>query len=238
MKKNLFILPLLTMLLSCQQKENQSENNAIDENLEACGRIEINGESRDFYAMSKADFNALESHEFNFPADEIIDDKENVKRTDSLLSFTLTNGEKLKLRDVYQPDYADVLIFSYVKSYEDILYWLYNVTYYEGSGMFLLDKDNGEKINLWGMPVFSPDKSHFVTNSIDIVAGYQPNGMQLFEIQDGKVSLVWKFEISDEWGPEKVRWIDNETIAIQKSSMDYESQDHSYKSEYVKLRIQ
>jgi len=238
MKKYLVILPLMTMVLCCQQKESQSENNAIDENLETCGSIEINGELRNIYAMDEADFKALESHEFLYPDKEMIDDKENVKRTDSLLTFTLTNGEALALHDVYNPYHADVLIFQYLKSYEDISYWLYNVTYYEGSGMFLLDKDNGEKIHVWGVPVFSPDKSHFVTNSIDLVAGYQHNGMQLFEVKDSKVSLVWEFEISDEWGPEDIRWIDNETLAIQKSIVDYESVDYNHKSEYVKMKIE
>lgn len=238
MKKSLFILPLLAVIMSCQQKENQSEKNAIDETLEACGSIDINGESRDVYAMTEAEFNALEADGFEYPKDEVIDDNENVIRADSLLTFTLSNGEKVELRDVYQPFQADVLIFNYLKSFEIISYWMYNVSYYEGAGMFLLDKDNGEKINVWGVPTFSPDKSHFVTYSMDVVAGYQPNGIQLFEVNDGKATLVWKFEVSEEWGPENVRWIDNETIAIQKSSVDYESEDMSYTSEYVKMKIE
>ncbi len=187
--------------------------------------------------MTEAEFNALEFMIFEYPEDEVIDNSENVSHEDSLLTFSLTNGEKVELKDVYQPFQANVLIFHYLKSYNVISYWLYEVFYYEGAGMFLLNKDNGEKINVWGVPTFSPDKSHFVTNSIDVVAGYQPNGIQLFEVNAGKATLVWKFEVSEEWGPENVRWIDNETIAIQKSSVDYESEDMSYTSEYVKMKI-
>lgn len=236
-EKVLIYFAIIGSDLELSTKENQLENNAIDETLEACGSIDINGESRDVFAMTEAEFNASETAGFEYPKGEVIDDNENVIRTDSLLTFTLANGEKVELRDVYQPFQADVLIFNYLKSYDIISYWLYEVSYYEGAGMSLLNKDNGEKINVWGVPTFSPDKSHFVTYSMDVVAGYQPNGIQLFEVNDGKATLVWKFEVSEEWGPENVRWIDNETIAIQKSSVDCESEDMSYTSEYVKMKI-
>lgn len=240
MKKHLFILPVLALMISCQPKENTSEENntpSISENDEVCGSVEIDGVKKDIFVMSEDDFNSINTVVQIFSDEEEIDDAKHVTRTEGLLTFSLTNGEKYTLKDKFEAYDSDVQIYKYVRSLDEISYWLCEVSYYEGGSLILLDQDNGEQINVWSRPVFSPDETHFVTNSMDLEAGYMPNGMQLFEVKDGKASLVWKFEVSD-WGPETVNWIDNETIAIQKSGIDYESEDYSYKSEYVKMSIQ
>ena len=106
--------------------------------------------------------------------------------------------------------------------------------YYEADGFELLNPENGDTLYTWTAPIVSPDKKYFLCPSMDIEAGFNPNGFQLFEINNKDIRLVGAPELT-EYGIDEVRWVDNNTlIAIYQTHEDIA---HDRKR-YVKLVMQ
>ena len=60
-----------------------------------------------------------------------------------------------------------------------------HVSYYETEKWVLLS-DGGDRIELWGKPVFAPDGLHLVAICEGLeYGGGQPNLVQLLELRDG-----------------------------------------------------
>jgi hypothetical protein len=100
-----------------------------------------------------------------------------------------------------------------------------------------MDKKDGSKKYIWGQPVISPDNKRFISYSCDIDAGYNYNGIQLFEINGRKADLKWQKEIGL-WGPDEVRWKDVNTLYIKKYSNNYRKGNAVQKYSFGSVKIQ
>ncbi len=96
-------------------------------------------------------------------------------------------------------------------------YYLIAVTGWEGSGYMLVNERTGDKNNIEGSPVFSPDRKLFVSMSIDLEAGENPNSIQIWRITSGGLKQELNFDTDNAWGPSDPVWKDNGTIAFKKN---------------------
>lgn len=158
----------------------------------------------------------------------------NVKRNGQQLIFSLANGNQKIRTDNSEDDAEDYVRYRYAGYYPELQRHGLFITYYEADGFELLSPDNGDTLYTWTAPVPSPDKKYFICPSMDIEAGFNPNGFQLFEINNKDIRLVGATDMN-EYGLNDVRWVDNKTlIAVYQTHEDIMSDRHRY----VKLVMQ
>jgi hypothetical protein len=87
--------------------------------------------------------------------------------------------------------------------------------------------------HFWDNPVLSPDKQKVVAYSCDIEAGFMPNGIQLFKINQDTIINLFEKEI-DNWGPEEVKWGSDTSLVIKRLSLDKDMQP---KYDYLRFSI-
>jgi hypothetical protein len=224
-----FLIPVL-ILVSCNSYNKPG-------NKEVGGRDTLMSGNTIYYldSISEREFKTV--NETNYKADdiEVIDDTTHVKRDSSKIIFHLSNGVDSVLVNDTTDDWSKYIDYTYIESCKNMEYWLIGVTYYEGSEFLLVDRDDGNKVWIWGRPVFSPDNKYFVTYSYDLEAGYDPNGFQLYEIKDKKAILKWA-KILEDWGPSDIRWKNDSTVYIEqwKFADESDSLNYTYKSMVIK----
>jgi hypothetical protein len=85
---------------------------------------------------------------------------------------------------------------------------------YESHGFVLVNKKPGQVINLYGFPIFSPDGSRFVDVSLDLDAGYVPNLIHIYKLEDSKYALEWKYMFEGMKGPSDPVWLNDSAIVF------------------------
>lgn len=221
--KNYLIL-IVFFITSCSSK-NTSKNN---EQLIKQDTLMINNVAYYLDSISEKEFKAISKPKDIENGDENFDDA-NISRDSLKLKFHLRNGADSILVSE-DPDLPYFVAYTYLESCDYIDYWLVEVYYDEGGEYLLINKENGNKMYIWGPPVYSPDKRFFMCYSCDLWAGFRYNGLQLFEIQNKKVRLLWSKEI-EYWAPTEIRWQNERTICIQKINKNNET---SYNSMLIK----
>ena len=179
-------------------------------------------------------FRAVKTEKYDENEVETINDS-NVRRLDKLnLNFKLRNGQEMTLKN--DTSESDFIAYSFIESLQNIDYWFIRVSYYEGLSFLLVDKQTGEKIDIYGKPYFSANNAWFVTYSFDIESGFESNGFQLFEIRYGKAKLKWTKDIKD-WGPSVIKWLNDSSVLIEQSRFSTNSNESKVSLSYKKMKI-
>jgi hypothetical protein len=100
------------------------------------------------------------------------------------------------------------------------IYFLIRAYGYEGSGYVLVSKKTGQTINLFGIPIFSPDGKRFADVSLDLEAGYNPNLIRIYRLIDNKYMIEWKHTYEDARGPADPVWLSNSAIVFFEVTFD------------------
>ena len=110
----------------------------------------------------------------------------------------------------------------YLVSIRDTLGYFYLIRLfgYEGRGHILIDKKTGQTINLYSMPLFSPDGKKFVDTSLDLEAGYMPNLIRIFKSDGDKFAKEWEHDYQGMKGPANPVWLDNGAIVFFEVTFD------------------
>jgi hypothetical protein len=228
MKKCLVLLGL-TIAVSCSQRMKNSNL----ENAEKKDTLLINSIEYTLDSIGENEYNSNAEIHFDEKKAEFINDT-NVIREDSLLIFRLKSGSNLVLKN--DTSVTNYIEYKFLQSYNSIDYWLIRLYYYEGSGYLLLDKETGEKIDIYGEPKFSGNKNYFFTSSFDIEATYDPNGFELYQLVKGKAKRLWRKDI-DDWGPSGMKWINDSCVVIEQSRVNYEANSTHFKLSYKRMKI-
>lgn len=136
-----------------------------------------------------------------------------VKRRGDTLLLPVENGEPVAMVN-NKSDGDDYAQYHYDSFLPEINSYCLIGSYYEAGDYILLNRSTGANIHVWGKPVISPDKRMLICPSFDIEAGFIPNGFQLFTNNNGKLENMGDVSI-DKWGPGRVKWLDNYTVAIE-----------------------
>jgi len=221
--RKLLVLPLAFLLASCSgdQKPAGSDSAnrpAADTLRPAADTLVIAGKTFRLDSISESEFNKAPAAVMLSFDDGKTKDMQNVQIEPGKLVFTTKSGKTETLSSDTAMNMETYTVYSYAGNLESISQWQVDVSIHEGFYCVLVDQQDGTKTELWGRPIVAPDGKHFIAPSFDIEAGFVVNGFQVFTMDDGKPRLLWKRELVS-WGPEEMRWLDENTVVIKKTSM-------------------
>lgn len=141
-----------------------------------------------------------------------------VRRTGHTLWLHPTAGRPLRLTTNPAEDYDRNIVYEYVATLPSIRQWLIAVHLYEGGYYLLIDQRTGYQTQVWSPPAVAPNGRHFVCGNSDVLARYEPNGLQVWAADGRAPRLLWERET--EWGVSEPRWLDDRTILFQQDFFD------------------
>jgi len=154
---------------------------------------------------------------------------------DSILTITLANHKRISLSKMCEN--PDEEAYNFDHYFPETDYVLLHVQYYEGDAYTLVNRKNGFKRLIYGRPYFSPDKTAFITTSIDLETGYNYNGIEYYLLQGDTITKQFELAMS-RCGPLQVKWVADNTIAIEKECWVNEGDTAvSFKAEYGLMTI-
>lgn len=157
-----------------------------------------------------------------------------VSATDSAIWVKLLNGKMLKLNR-YGNTIDDSWCYfeAYLEQANCVLIHLY---YIEGDEYILINRKNGFTISTYGKPYFAPDNRSFITISIDIVAGFNFNGIEYYAVEADTFRKM--FELPLGWcGPINAKWLTDSTVIIKTNCEDYSTNTFRQWTNYSRLTI-
>ncbi len=229
MKTYLPLFFIAGFILACngQDATVSTTDTAHIEEPPSTGKVPVNtdtfsvgNKSFAIYPLEHSSFEKLGTMDYDSAEYSLlIDDKDRVKRVGDSLIFTLSNGKTTVLANNTKEENDQYSIFFYAGYLPAIHQYLAYGGYYESNDYLLINSDNGDITHVWGVPAISPDHKHIICASIDLVAGVNFNGFQLFSYRDNK--LVPEGDVQfDKWGPGQMKWIDNKTIEAEYVVLD------------------
>jgi hypothetical protein len=94
----------------------------------------------------------------------------------------------------------------------------------EGRMTLMVDVRTGNVIELDDVPVPSPDGQHFVTASLDLVAGHLPNRIRIYRMTTGGPKLETEWQ-PREWGAQNATWLDAGTVQLERGMIDWNTHE-------------
>jgi hypothetical protein len=140
-----------------------------------------------------------------------------VQRRGRTLWLRPSHVKPIRLVNNLTEDEASVA-YEYIAAVPTIRQWLVAVRLYEGGYYLLVDQRTGRRTRVWSPPAVAPNSRHFVCGNSDVLARYEPNGLQLWAVENGNLRLLW--ERQTEWGCNQPRWLDNKTILFEQDFFD------------------
>lgn len=153
---------------------------------------------------------------------------------DSLLIIKLFDG-----REVIFPQWDDHAQegYNFDRYFSKIGYVLLHVQYYEGDAWTLVNRKNGHKTWLGGLPYFSPDMRSFLTASADLEAHYNFNGMEYYKLGIDTPILQFLLPITN-WGPSSLQWIGSNKVLVEMEDWEAIPDSVIYNHRYGTMTIQ
>lgn len=145
-----------------------------------------------------------------------------IKRNGDKLIVRAASGEEHVFQDNRDEDNADNYVTHLASSRLPGLDWLIVTSgYYEGGGQELISLSSGALFHFDGYqePILAPDSKRVLIYSQDMEAGYSSNYIAIYKIDQNMMQLEVEFNGDgnesgkDSWGPDKPRWLNNETLA-------------------------
>lgn len=160
-----------------------------------------------------------------------------VVRDGRVLRITPARGEPAVLEDD-STEGDEYEVFRYRAFLPRAGHHLVEITFYEGTAFLMVSDRTGSRTYLPEAPLFSPDGTRFASFSMDLVAFYNANKLQVWKVSPEKPELEWELDVDRElgpnpWGPSDPRWIDGRTIEFVKN----EPTDHPYVLRRSRMRL-
>jgi hypothetical protein len=230
--KTYFSLFLLAgMLLACNNETTEISDDTRDtahiEEPPVSGKVlkdtdtfSVGNKHFTIQPLASSSFSKLTTPDYDSTEDsQIAKDPAHVKRSGDALYITLNNGQVTQLANNTRDDEANYATYFYAGYLPAIHHYLVFGSYYESSDYVLINADNGTITHVWGVPVISPDHKYLICPSVDLVAGFNNNGFQLYSYTDNKLVLEGDV-VFDKWGPGQMKWLDNKTIEAEYVVLD------------------
>lgn len=97
--------------------------------------------------------------------------------------------------------------------------WVLDVRYHESSSTWLIDQRNGQRLEVEGPPLLSPDGRYLLSVSPGLGGGEQPNVIELYQLGAGAPRQLLRRELQH-WAPDSARWAGPHTVRLQQRYPD------------------
>ncbi len=114
--------------------------------------------------------------------------------------------------------------YTYKKYLKNVGYYTFNVIEEgsEGLSAMLVNDKTGKEFKVDAIPLVSPNNKKFVTTSMDLSAGFDPNKIEVWHF--AKKGMVRDFSLTlEKWGPSDPIWLNNNTISFSKNIFETKS---------------
>lgn len=135
---------------------------------------------------------------------------------DSTLILRLANGKNLKF-PVW--DEKNDEGFNFEHYFKEIDYYLLRVQWSEGNCWLMVNRRNGFKKYISGLPYINKDK--FLTINSDLEAGYSFNGIELYSLIND--TLREEFSKETTWGPVDIKWINDKQFLVKREHFYFDT---------------
>lgn len=89
------------------------------------------------------------------------------------------------------------------------------VGFHQGDQFWAVDPVSSQISKMNGYPVFSPDRQHFATMSVDMLAGFNPNLVVVWQVVGSELKKLAEIK-GDKWGPDGLNWHDAKRLEVKK----------------------
>ncbi len=134
-------------------------------------------------------------------------DKRYIRKTDGAYEITLLHGNKVVLAE------GDSVKYEYRNYIAKMGYFVFKVMGMESGHHLLVNDKSGKKIKIWGYPKPSPDFKNMLVSNVDLVAGFEANGIQLWGFTDKGFRKLFEQEMPD-YEPHLPKWIDTYNVQL------------------------
>lgn len=141
-----------------------------------------------------------------------------VQRVGRTLWLRPTAAPAVRLVDNPAEDYDTNVAYEYLATIPAIRQWLVAVHLYEGGYFMLIDQRTGRRTEIWSPPSVAPDGLHFICGNSDVLAQYEPSGMQLWAADGSRLRKLWERQTT--WGVSAPRWLDNRNILFEQDYLE------------------
>ncbi|RFS24526.1 hypothetical protein DVR12_04775 [Chitinophaga silvatica] len=239
MFNKLWLLLCATLIVfGCKNKSHDQSSVANDSTPPAIhstpdDTVSIGNKTFLVYFIEKADFDKYPYPAMDTSEAAALAKDSTVKRDNGKLIIRLENGkERILTSNIH--DEENFIDYSYIANYPSIKRKGFHLSYYEGSGFALVSTVNGDSMITWAAPAISPDKQYIITASMDLVAAFDPNGFELFSINNNDIKKIGEANL-EKWGPGLVQWISNNTLISEYITVN---DDGNTQVQYVKMVMQ
>lgn len=248
MARNSFLfISVLALLVSCSTKtttelpvEEEDTTNTVAVNVPPVGQptrfLDLDVGQYQIYQEGDTTIALPQTDLIGVPKDREADNMSKtsgVKREGEQLLFSLKNGgQKILKSNLTEED--NTVEYIFIGSLDAIGYWEVLVFYYESFDYLLVNQNNGVEVHVWNKPVVSPDHQYILCGSLDIEAGFIPNGFQLWSVEKDSLKLQWEKQIEN-WGVENLIWTKDNFIWGEQMYRDNVSGE--LKTRLVRMRM-
>lgn len=228
----------IILALGCKTKNKNNAATANDSTPRAIhstpdDTIQLGDKTFFVYFIEKADFDKFPLPPSDSNEAQVLAKDTLVKREGNKLTIQLQNGKQRILAD-NSNEGEEYIGYTYAANYPSINRKGFFVSYYEGSAFALVNTLDGDSMITWSAPAISPDKKYIMTACMDLVAAFDPNGFQLFSVNNNEIKPVGEANL-DDWGPGMVQWINDKTLLSEYITINEEG---NTQIRYVKLVMQ
>jgi hypothetical protein len=90
--------------------------------------------------------------------------------------------------------------------------------FFEGNSWQILDLENGQLTEIYGYPLFSPDKTKFAAASEDLMAGFSETVLDIYQVSaDGVLRTFRAIRPKDDWAARNIRWEGKDVIRFSQT---------------------
>lgn len=138
--------------------------------------------------------------------------------TDTTLVLKLATGNIISFPFCDEKHETGYYFENYFKNID---YYLLKVMWDEGYCWMLVNRKNGYKIEIKGLPYISLDNQKIIAINSDLEAGYGFNGIELYSIM--RDSLKLEFSRETAWGPKDLKWLSTNKLLLKKEFFHVDS---------------
>lgn len=155
--------------------------------------------------------------------------------TDSTVVLRLANG---KTKSFANWDHENEEGYTFEHYFAKINYYLLRVQWVEGNCWMLVNRKNGFKKYINGLPYISADNKKILAINTDLEAAYSFNGIELYAVLADSLQQVFSKETV--FGPIDVKWLGENQFLLKREHLHFDriTWNQDYIIDYKRVTIE